>query len=181
MTLTRAGVLRFGKSVALFGVAAAALYSLSSNASAGAGRAAPPVTVQDLSGRSVHLNFRGKVHLLAFWATWCPPCRAEVPDLKAFESRFGKRGFEVDALSMDDGAAAVRPFVHQAGITYPVYMANPVAARAYGGVAAIPAGFLIDRSGRIVKSYVGLQDPREVARDIDGLLAGRSKHTSRRR
>ena len=110
------------------------------------------------NGKMVHLSdYKGKVVLLDFWATWCGPCRLEIPWLKEFQSKFKDQGFEVLGVSMDDdGWAAVKPFVSELGINYRIVIGDDATAQIYGGVDALPTTFVIDREGRIAKVHVGL-------------------------
>lgn len=136
------------------------------------GKAAPDFARAALDGRSVQLSqYAGQVVLLDFWATWCGPCRAEIPNLKKVREEFAGRGFEVIGVSLDDGGAAlVRSFVEREGIAYPIVMGDAELAELYGGVEAIPTAFLIDRDGRIVHRMVGYKEESELRRRIEPLL-----------
>jgi cytochrome c biogenesis protein CcmG/thiol:disulfide interchange protein DsbE len=127
-------------------------------AATGARRAAPEFRLQDLDGTEVQLaDFRGKVVMVNFWATWCGPCRAEIPDFIELQRELGPRGLQIVGVSLDDkGAAVVRPFAAQQRINYVMLVNGHSAAGAYGGVSGIPTTFLVDRDGRIVTSRVGL-------------------------
>jgi len=109
-------------------------------------------------GRVVHLSdFKGKVRLVNFWATWCPPCRAEIPEFVRFYSEMRARGVEIIGISVDsNGDQAVAPFVEKNGVNYPMLLGDERTAKAYGGIRGIPTTFIVDRQGRIVKKYVGL-------------------------
>ncbi len=116
---------------------------------------------------------QGKVLLINFWATWCAPCREEIPTLIKLHDKYKAKGFTVIGISMDDGSRRlVRRFVTKSGITYPVAMGNSKTARAFGGVFGIPQSFLVDRQGRIVKSYMGLVEPEIIEHDLSALLGG---------
>jgi peroxiredoxin len=138
-----------------------------------AGNKAPDFTLMDLNGREVRLSdFSGKVVLVDFWATWCPPCRAEVPHFKDLYEAYKSRGFEIVGIALDSGGAnVVGPFVRENGITYPIVIGNPQVAMAFGGLReGIPTTFLINRSGNIVQSYVGYRDKMVFEEEIKKLL-----------
>lgn len=119
---------------------------------------APDFALKDADGKLVHLSdYKGKVVLLDFWATWCGPCRIEIPWFMEFERRHKDKGFEVLGVSMDDeGWEAVKPFLAELGVNYRVVMGNDETAQMYGGVDALPTTFLIDKSGKIAAVHVGL-------------------------
>lgn len=118
---------------------------------------APPLQAQDLSGKPVNKeNWAGKVVLVNFWATWCPPCREEIPELLALKKEYKDR-LEIVGISEDDDPPEdVLKFARQKGMTYPVVMATPELVEAYGGVPALPTSFLIDTQGRVVQKHSGL-------------------------
>jgi peroxiredoxin len=136
------------------------------------GPQAPEFVLTDLDGRTVRLSdFQGKVVLIDFWATWCGPCRMEVPHLKELYGRYSDRGFVLVGISLDTaGPGVVRAFVEKHKIPYPIVMGDQKTARAYGGVTAIPTAFLIDRDGRLVKKYVGYKPLETFVVDIDPLI-----------
>jgi peroxiredoxin len=133
---------------------------------------APDFTLPNLDGRPVRLSeFRGKVVLLDFWATWCGPCRLEVPHFKELTAKYGEQGFVVLGVALDEtGAEVVRPFVQQNEIGYPIVIGDQYTAGRYGGVGALPTTFLLDRSGRVAKKYVGYRDLEVFEEDIRPLL-----------
>ena len=133
--------------------------------------AAPVWALQNLDGKTQRLeDLRGTVVLLNFWATWCPPCREEIPDLIRVHQAFAARGVTVVGLAVDDsGADAIKAFVAKYGITYPVVLGNIDIAQQYR-VNGIPASFLIDRQGRIVKRWNGPRAEEAFTASIDALL-----------
>jgi cytochrome c biogenesis protein CcmG/thiol:disulfide interchange protein DsbE len=133
---------------------------------------APDFTLKDADGRPVRLSdYRGKVVLLDFWATWCEPCAMEIPWFMDLERRDKDHGFAVLGVSMDDeGWDAVKPFVSRLGVNYRVLMGNDQTAQLYGGVDALPTTFLIDREGRIAAVHVGLADRRDFDDGVERLL-----------
>ncbi len=118
---------------------------------------APAWQLQSLEGKPVQLaDFKGKVVVLNFWATWCPPCRAEIPDLVSLQQQYAARGLVVVGISMDEGGpAGVASFVKKMGINYPVVMGNAKTAEAYGGIQVLPTTFIIDRKGKVVDGLQG--------------------------
>jgi cytochrome c biogenesis protein CcmG/thiol:disulfide interchange protein DsbE len=131
-------------------------------------KAAPNFSLKDADGRSVQLaDYRGKVVLLNFWATWCTPCRAEIPWFVDFERRHKEQGFAVVGISMDeDGWAAVKPFASRLGINYRILMGTDTVAQLYGGVESLPTTFLIDREGRIAAVHIGLVSKSSYENDL---------------
>ncbi len=132
---------------------------------------APDFKVDDLDGKPLSLSgSRGKVILLNFWATWCGPCRAEIPDLIELQKKYGDHlqiiGLDVD----DDDAAEVKKFVEKNGINYPVGMATNEIRIQYGGVAALPTSFVLDDQGRVVQKHEGLRNPLLYEFEIRSLI-----------
>ena len=122
---------------------------------------APDFALKDADGKVVHLSdYRGKVVLLDFWATWCGPCRIEIPWFMDLERKNKDRGFAVLGVSMDDeGWEVVKPFLAELGVNYRVMMGSDSTAQAYGGVDSLPTTFLIDRDGKIAAVHIGLGEP----------------------
>ncbi len=119
--------------------------------------AAPLFEGANLSGKgTVSLsNYAGQVVLVNFWATWCPPCRAEIPDLIALHEKYRGR-FAVIGIALDqDGPDVVRRFIRENRITYPVIMGTPEVVQAYGGITAIPTSYLVNKKGEAVEQIVG--------------------------
>lgn len=113
-------------------------------------RAAPQLKATLLDGRPVSLEqWRGQVVLINFWATWCPYCRHEMPDMERFWGDYRAQGFEILAISQDDAPQAVREFMAAEGYHFPVAMAEAGHSAALGGVSRLPTSFLIDRHGRV--------------------------------
>src|SRR6266700_4202695 len=133
--------------------------------------AAPAFQLNDLNGKPISLaEAKGKIVLLNFWATWCGPCRAEIPDLVDLQKRYADK-FEIIALVTDeDDPDEVRRFVLQSGINYRVAMSSDEVRRDYGGIAALPTSFVIDPQGRIVQKHVGLNDPSIYELEVRAML-----------
>lgn len=136
-------------------------------------RPAPEFALRTLEGDTVTLaSLRGKVVLLNFWATWCPPCRVEMPWFERLARERAADGFVVVGASMDRGTPDVlRWFVDEKRITYPVGVASNAMARAYGGNRGLPTSFLIDRQGRIRHTVTGIFAEPALRAAVDRLLA----------
>ena len=121
------------------------------------GDIAPDLVGADSQGRPVHLSsLRGRVIVLNFWATWCGPCRSEIPLLNDLQARFGAQGFDVIGVSLDAGGwAAIQAFTAQTPMDYAVALENDDVAEAFGGVGVLPMTFIIDRDGLIVVKRIG--------------------------
>jgi thiol-disulfide isomerase/thioredoxin len=124
---------------------------------------APDFELKDIEGRVFHLSdAKGTVRLVDFWATWCAPCREEIPMFKELHATYGSKGFTLVGIAMDDeGLPIVKPFVDEMKIPYLTLLGNEGVAESFGGVFGFPSKFLVDRDGRIVDSWVGVV-PREV-------------------
>jgi peroxiredoxin len=135
-------------------------------------RMAPDFVLDDASGKPVRLSdFRGKTVLLNFWATWCPPCKAEIPWFIEFQKTYHSAGFETLGVSMDEnGWDAVKPYIDAQKINYRVMVGNDGVAQLYGATS-LPATFIIDKSGRIASTHTGLVISRsEYEADINAML-----------
>ncbi len=148
------------------------------------GKPAPAFTLNDLSGKKVSLaDYRGKAVLLNFWATWCAPCKVEIPWFIKLREQYASQGFEIlgvssDDLDKDDKAklftekAEIAKFVEQQKMTYPVLLDADAISNPYGGVDSLPTSFFIDRNGTVVAQTVGLAPRDEIEADIRKALAG---------
>lgn len=142
-------------------ITAAALLVLLCGATTAAkvGDAAPDFARADLAGRQVHLaDYRGKLVLLNFWATWCPPCRKEMPLFSKWQRDYGAQGLQVVGISMDDDVTSVKQLLAQRPVQYPIVMGDAKLGEQFGGVLGLPLSFLIDAEGRIVARYQGESD-----------------------
>ena len=133
------------------------------------GKAAPGFTLKTYDGRAVSLgDFRGKVVLLDFWGTFCPPCLAALPKLQALHEAHAARGFAVVGVTVDDRVALVKKATSK--ITYPILQATPQVWSAYK-INALPSLVLVGRDGRIVKRFGGEADPDAMVAEIEKALA----------
>ena len=176
-------------SFAVLAVSALLLLSGCSGKPAGAASAksmgnrkpAPDFTLKDASGNSVKLSdYRGKVVLLNFWATWCGPCALEIPWFVEFQQQLKSRGLEVVGVSMDEeGWSAIKPFIAEHKVNYRVLLGNDSVSQLYGGVDSLPTTFIIDRDGRIaVPPHVGLAGKNEYLNEIQSVLNEKQESTS---
>jgi cytochrome c biogenesis protein CcmG/thiol:disulfide interchange protein DsbE len=122
-------------------------------------------------------DFKGKVVILDFWATWCPPCRKGIPDLIELKQEYSKDEVEIVGISLDGitrGGATkndVVPFIKDYGINYPIVVGDANIAQQYGGIRSIPTSFVIDKEGYIVSYYQGLISKQQYKNDINKALA----------
>ena len=137
--------------------------------------AAPDFALKDLNGRIYRLtNLRGRVVVLNFFATWCGPCRQEIPDFVRLYQRFRGKGLEIIGVSLDQEAGAVLgPFIRHYGITYPIVLGTREVVLDYGGIKGIPTTFVIDRDGAISDRFVGLQSGHVIEKSVEQLLKHR--------
>jgi len=135
-------------------------------------KTAPNFMLADSSGKAVRLSdFRGQAVLLNFWATWCAPCKLEIPWFVEFERNYGDRNFAVVGVSMDeDGWKNVRPYMEAVKVSYPIVIGNDEVSRAFGGIESLPATLLIDKAGRIASVHVGLCGKGDYEAEIKALL-----------
>ena len=140
-------------------------------------KAPPDFTLKDAAGKRISLSdFKGKVVLLNFWATWCGPCKVEIPWFIEFEKQYQAQGFTVLGVSMDeDGWKAITPYVAEHRVNYPVVLGDEDVSRDYGGIDALPTTFVIARDGKVSAIHQGLpeQGRAEYEKEIRELL-GRS-------
>jgi len=138
------------------------------------GTAAPAFALPDLEGKTVRTSdLKGKVVLLNFWATWCPPCKDEIPDFVRLQSKYRDKGLAIVGLSLDHGGAQdVRPFADEYDVNYTMLIANAETAEAYGGIQAVPTTFVLDRDGIIVKRILGRLSAEAFEEAIRPLLEG---------
>jgi peroxiredoxin len=143
-------------------------------------KAAPNFTLRDANGDKVQLSdYKGKVVLLDFWATWCGPCKVEIPWFMEFEQQYKNKGFAVLGVSMDDdGWTVVKPYIAKLKVNYRIALGNDKVGELYGGVDSLPTTFLIDRQGRIASTHVGITGGKEDFRnDILHLLQAGTART----
>ncbi|MEM1126551.1 MAG: TlpA disulfide reductase family protein [Bacteroidota bacterium] len=131
---------------------------------------APSLALRTLAGPTLDLErLRGQVVVINFWATWCPPCRIEMPILQAIHEEYAQRPLHVMGVALNEGGASeVAPFIQEQGTTYTIALDSlGLAAEAFGGVLGLPATFLIDHEGHIVYRQLGLFDEARFRADVD--------------
>lgn len=122
-------------------------------------------------------DYKGKVVIIDFWATWCPPCRKGIPDLIELKSEFKDQGVEVIGIALDDitqrgtSKADIPPFMKEYGINYPILVGDPNVTQQYGGIRSIPTSFVIDKEGYILSYYQGLISKEQYVNDINKALS----------
>ncbi|MHB8499468.1 MAG: TlpA disulfide reductase family protein [Candidatus Acidiferrales bacterium] len=147
----------------------------------GTGLPTPELTLKDLDGKDVSLSeYKGKVILVNFWATWCDPCRGEIPWLIELQQKYGPKGFVVLGIALDDeGKSVVAPFVakerfdvngQQLPMSYKILIGNDAAADKFGGLFGYPTSILISRDGKQIKRITGMIDYDEVSKAIEAQL-----------
>jgi cytochrome c biogenesis protein CcmG/thiol:disulfide interchange protein DsbE len=136
-------------------------------------RSAPDFTGTGADGNTVTLSeLKGKVVLLNFWATWCAPCRVEIPWFTEFQRTYRDRGLVIVGVSFDDdGWKSVKPYLADAKINYPVVIGNEEIDKAFGGVAVLPETLVIDRNGRIASIRTGLVSKAAYEAAIESALS----------
>jgi peroxiredoxin len=133
---------------------------------------APDFSLTDISGKKLNLSdYKGKVVLLDFWATWCGPCLMEMPGFVELQNRYGSQGFAIIGISMDDSMGPVVQFYTRYKMNFPVALGDAKMEEEYGGVVGLPTTFLIGRDGRIYAEHMGSADPGVFEEEIKELLA----------
>jgi peroxiredoxin len=135
-------------------------------------RPAPEFALQDSAGKTARLkDYRGKVVLLDFWATWCKGCKEEIPWFSGFARKYAADGLRVVGVSLDDdGWKVLKPFLASVNVPYRIILGDEATTKEYG-IGAMPDTFLIDRHGRIAAAYTGLVDRDNVESNIRAILA----------
>jgi len=130
-------------------------------------------SLPDANGIQVALaDYKGKVVLLNFWATWCGPCKIEIPWFIEFNKAYKDRGFAVLGVSMDDdGWKSVKPYLAEKRIAYPVVVGNDRVSKSYGDVDSLPTTFIIDRDGKVAFVHMGLVGKDTYEKEIESLLS----------
>ncbi len=158
----------------------AGIHAARKNRSAGSvtaqfrGQPAPDFELQSLDGKNVKLSdFRGKAVLLNFWATWCVPCKIEMPWFVELQKEYGPQGFQIVGVAMDDASTEdIAEFAKQMGVNYPVLLGKESVGQSYGGVAVLPTTFFIDRDGKLLTREFGLRSRSVFVDHIKEALGG---------
>jgi peroxiredoxin len=136
-------------------------------------KTAPDFNLPTTNGKNLKLSdLKGNVVLLDFWATWCPPCRRGIPDLVSLKKQYKDKGFEIIGISLDqeNTIANVIPFIKDYKINYPIVYGDMDIIQNYGGIQSIPTSFIINKEGKIIKSYIGLTEKSVYEKEINKLL-----------
>jgi len=139
------------------------------------GKPAPAFTLKTIDGKTVSLSdYKGKAVLVNFWATWCGPCKLEMPWLIDLQKKYAAKGFTVLGISEDDTSPAqVSAFAKQMGVNYPVLIASDAVSQAYGGIDYLPVSYYIGRNGTVVAEVGGVISRQDIDADIQKILATR--------
>lgn len=137
------------------------------------GQPAPDFALASLDGKTVKLSdFRGKAVLLNFWATWCEPCKIEMPWFVELQKQYGPRGLQVLGIAMDDsGVKEIDDFAKKMNVNYPIVIGKESVGDQYGGIPYLPSTFYIDRDGKVIDRIFGLVSRSEIESDIQKALA----------
>jgi cytochrome c biogenesis protein CcmG/thiol:disulfide interchange protein DsbE len=144
------------------------------------GQVAPDFQLQALDGKNMKLtDFRGKAVLLNFWATWCGPCKIEMPWFVELQKQYGPQGLQIVGVAMDDSSTEdITKFVKEMGVNYPILLGKESVGQSYGGVGVLPTTFFIDRDGKFVAREFGLQSRSVFVDHIKQALGGQSAEGS---
>src|SRR6201984_1324639 len=133
-----------------------------------AGKPAPDFTLQSLDGNNIQLSsYKGQAVLLNFWATWCGPCKIEMPWFVELQKQYGPQGLQVVGVAMDDASPEdIAKFAKDLGVNYPLLIGKEAVGDAYGGIPFMPETFYIGRDGKVVDKVVGLIGKSEIAANV---------------
>src|SRR5271167_1710355 len=133
---------------------------------------APDFSLESLDGKTMRLSdLRGKAVLLNFWATWCGPCKIEMPWFVDLQKQYGPQGLQIVGVAMDDASKEdIAKFAKDMGVNYPILIGKEAVGDQYGGVPALPETFFIGRDGKIVDKIMGLRGKSEIEEDIQKAL-----------
>jgi peroxiredoxin len=140
------------------------------------GQSAPDFELADLNGKPVKLSdYHGKAVVVNFWATWCGPCKTEMPWLVDLQQKYGPDGLQILGVAMDDsGKDTISEFARDMHINYPVLMGKEAVAQKYGNVQFLPATFYVDRNGKIVDRVFGIVDRSEIEANVKRALESKN-------
>ena len=134
------------------------------------GQSAPDFSLSSMGGQKTSMSdFKGKAIILNFFATWCPPCKGEIPDFVELQKTYGDKGFTFIGVSLCN-AQDTKTLADKLGINYPVLIDDGKVSVAYGPVRSIPTTFVINKDGKVVNMYIGARDRATFENDIKGLI-----------
>lgn len=133
---------------------------------------AKPFILKDMNGKTIKLSdFIGKAVIIDFFATWCPPCRSEIPHFVDLHKKYSKKGFVMLGIGLDaDDKANMNSFIKKYAIKYPILVADEKVKKDYGGIRSIPTTFVINKKGQIYKKYIGYEEKKIFENDILSIL-----------
>jgi cytochrome c biogenesis protein CcmG/thiol:disulfide interchange protein DsbE len=136
------------------------------------GNSAPNFALTTVEGRTIELKeLEGSVVVINFWATWCAPCRAEIPGMLEVYDKYRGEGLEIVGIALDRGGwNVVTPFVEKMKINYPIVLGGGEIVQKYGGISAIPTTFIVDKKGNVVKGHVGYLSKDDLEKIVSKLL-----------
>lgn len=140
------------------------------------GKKAPQFTLRNMEGRKVSLeDYKGKAVLINFWATWCAPCKLEMPWFVELHKQYAPEGFEILGVSEDEprDRPEIGKFAQKIGINYPILLGDDAASKAYGGVEFLPTSYYVGRNGKVIEETAGLVSRDEIEANIKKSLAAR--------
>jgi peroxiredoxin len=138
------------------------------------GKKAPPFTLKTQDGRKVSLSdYKGKAVLVNFWATWCVPCKLEMPWFVDLEKQYASQGLEILGVNEDDEKdhGQIDKFAKKIGVNYPILLGNDTISKAYGGIEVLPTSFYVGRDGKVVEEAAGLISRDEIEANIKKAMA----------
>jgi peroxiredoxin len=141
------------------------------------GKEAPDFSLASLDGKTLKLSdFHGKAVLLNFWATWCEPCKIEMPWFVDLQKKYGAQGFQVLGVAMDDSSPSdIAEFAKKMGVNYPIVIGKEAVGDQYGGIPYLPSTFYIDRDGKVVDRVFGLVSRSEIENNIQKAMGGQGQ------
>ena len=162
------------KIVALFAALLAVAVLAGCSTPAKPAQSVPQFSLSSLEGKTVAMkDLTNKVVIVDFWATWCGPCREEIPHLNELYSELKGKGLEIVGISMDtDGTDGVKDFAREFRIQYPIVMGDEKVAESFGGIIGLPTTFVIDRQGKVAKKYIGLPPADDMRKIVKELVEG---------
>ena len=141
------------------------------------GQPAPDFALASLDGKTLKLSdFHGKAVLLNFWATWCEPCKIEMPWFIDLQKKYGAQGFQVVGVAMDDASPSdIADFAKKMGVNYPIVIGKETVGDQYGGLPYLPSTFYIDRDGKVIERVFGLRSRSEIESNIQKAMGSQGQ------
>ena len=141
------------------------------------GQPAPDFALASLDGKTLKLSdFHGKAVLLNFWATWCEPCKIEMPWFIDLQKKYGAQGFQVVGVAMDDASPSdIADFAKKMGVNYPIVIGKEAVGDQYGGLPYLPSTFYIDRDGKVIERVFGLVSRSEIESNIQKAMGSQGQ------